>query len=264
MTKPPDQPVSRPLRSGDPNHFEEDRMSTVSPDRATDAETTSARWSWLYRVGGVAALITLVAIPVQAFVFIAWPWPSNALESFTLLQSNKLIGLLNLDLLYVVDNALLILVFIALYIALRRTSESFAAIATALGLAGVVALFASNTAFEMLYLSDGYAAATTEAERSMFLAAGQAMLATYSGTTYQVSYVLGSISGIILSAVMLRSSAFGKVTGYVGIFSFAFGLGLYVPEIGTYLALISVIPFLAIWYILVAIKLFRLGRTAEG
>lgn len=42
----------------------------------------------------------------------------------------------------------------------------------------------------MLYLSNQYAAATTEAQRDLFLAAGEAALAAYRGTAFDVYYVL--------------------------------------------------------------------------
>jgi hypothetical protein len=60
-------------------------------------------------------------------------------------------------------------------------------------------------AFEMLTLSNQYATATMDVERSIFLAAGEAMLATWQGTAFDVSYVLSAIAILIVSAVMLRS-----------------------------------------------------------
>ena len=38
-------------------------------------------WKPLYRVGGVAALITAVLIPLQIIVFIAWPPPLEGTAS---------------------------------------------------------------------------------------------------------------------------------------------------------------------------------------
>jgi hypothetical protein len=49
--------------------------------------------------------------------------------------------------------------------------------ATGLRLLAVVMLMAANPAMEMLSLSEQFAAATTEAQRSTALAAGQALLA---------------------------------------------------------------------------------------
>jgi hypothetical protein len=224
-----------------------------------------SRWNWLYKVAGTAALITVAFIPIQMVLFIAWPPPgfepnsNTVIGWFTLFHHHRLLGLIQLDLLLIVDQVLAIPIVLALYVALRRASESIMAIATALGLVAVAAYLASNTAFPMLSLSERYAAATTNEQRSMFVAAGQAMLALYSGTAFQVSYVLGSVVLVITAVVMLRSHIFSKATAYAGILSSVIGLGLFVPKIGLVLALISV-PFLAIWDILIARRFFQLGQ----
>ena len=85
------------------------------------------------------------------------------------------------------------------------------------------------------------------------------MLATYQGTAFHVSYVLGSVAGIIIGAVMLRSNIFSRVTAYAGILGNVVGFGLYVPTIGLFLSVISG-PILWIWYILIARRLLQLGR----
>jgi hypothetical protein len=225
-------------------------MSQAMPDTS---------WKPLYRVGGAAALITAVLIPLQIVVFVAWPPPleGTVSEWFTLFEDNWLLGLLSLDLLLIVDYVLLVPIVLALYVALRRVSESWMAVATALYFVAIAAYFASNTAFEMLSLSDQYAAATTDAQRTMYLAAGQAMLATFEGTAFQVSYVLASLAGIIIGAVMQRSDIFSKVAAYALILGDVIGPGLYVPTIGIFLSVISV-PVLWIWYVLIARRLIQL------
>ncbi|HVO70622.1 MAG TPA: hypothetical protein VMT24_11285, partial [Aggregatilineaceae bacterium] len=157
-------------------------------------ESADGGWNWLYKVGGIAALIIAVCIPIQIIVYMAWPPPTTVMGYFTLFQNNKLLGLLDLDLLIVTDTTLGIPVLLGLYVALKRANPSFMAIALALGLVATVSYFASNTSFNMLALSDQYAAATTEAQRSTALAAGQAMLAIYNGTAFHMNYILGAIS----------------------------------------------------------------------
>ena len=235
-------------------------MSQLKPNQLTDAETADSRWNWLYRVGGAAVLISVVLIPISIIDYIAWPPPSTAIDSFTLFQNNRLAGLMSLDLMYLVGNVLAIPILLALYVALRRASESFMAIATALGFVGIVALFASRPAFDMLYLSEQYAAATTDAQRAMFLAAGEAMLAIFNGTAFHLHYIFGAIALLIVSFVMLRSNVFSKATAYVGIIANVLVFGLYVPKIGIVLSIISVFPFLLMWYILIARRLFQLGQ----
>ena len=173
-------------------------------------------------------------IPIQVLVFIVWPPPleGTAVDWFALFQDNRLVGLLDLDLLLVADNVLLVPILLALYVLLRRDSESLMAMATAFGFLGIVFFIASNPAFEMLSLSHQYAAATTEAQRSTFLAAGEAMLATWQGTAFQAAYLLGSFAGIMIGAVMLRSAVFSNLTGWMAILGNAIGLGLYVPASG--------------------------------
>jgi len=227
--------------------------------QVTDTDTTDSRWNWLYKVAGMAALLTAVLIVVQMIVFILWPPPGTAIETFTLFQDDVLQGFLALDLLYVIDNALLIPILLALYVALRRSNESFMLIAVAFGFVGIAALFASNPAVNMHTLSGQYAAAGTDAQRALFLAAGEAMLAVYTGTAYHVSLILGSVALVILSIVMLQDKRFSKATAYMGILANGLALGLYVPKYGIYFLLFSVL-FLLAWYILIARNLFQLGQ----
>jgi hypothetical protein len=86
----------------------------------------------------------------------------------------------------------------------------------------------------MLSLSDQYAAATTEAQRTMLLAAGQAMLAinrfsspgAHPGAGGYMSLLLIAVAGLITSSVMLRSDVFNRATAYVGILASAISVNL--------------------------------------
>jgi hypothetical protein len=238
----------------------ESTSTSQKPADTPRAETRESTWKALYRVGGAAALTVVLLYVIQIIVFVVSPPPDSVIGFFTLFHKNVLLGLLDLDLLSLADYALFIPMFLALYLALRRASPSFMTIATALGLVGIATYFASNTAFEMLSLSNQYAAVTTEAQRASLVASGQAMLAIYQGTAFYVSYTLLAIAPLIISAVMLRSNIFGKVTAYVGIGANVLAFGLFVPTIiGVYLSIVSAVGLL-IWYILIARKLFLLAQ----
>ncbi len=226
-------------------------------NQITGAET--ADWKNLYKIGGAAALLSAVFFPVQIGVFIVYPPPDTVIGWFTLLQNNKLLGLLDLDLLLVADEALAIIIFLALYAALRRVNRSFMAIGTVIAIVSAVLFIGLNPAFGMLSLSVHYAAAATDVQRSILLAAGEAMIATWQGTAFHTSYIIGSIASIIISAVMLPGKIFSKATAYFGILANVISLGLYVPKIRVYISVFSVV-FLWIWYILIARKLFQLAR----
>jgi hypothetical protein len=216
-------------------------------------------WQTLHRLGGVSALAVLVLIPIQMVVFFLWPPPSSVIGWFTLFQDNALVGLLDMDLLLIVDYLLLIGVFSALWAFLRRANESLMAIALILQLVATATYLASTVAFEMLTLSNQYATATTEAERSIFLAAGQAMLTTWQGTAFDVSYVLSALVILTVSAVMLRSGVFSRTAAYAGLSA---GVLALVPPtagtIGVVFSLVSLVP-MVIWLAMIARRLLRSG-----
>jgi hypothetical protein len=211
--------------------------------------------------GGVAALAMLVLMAIQIVVYAIWPPPGTVAGYFALFQDSWLLGLLSLDLLYIADSILLILIYLALFVVLRRAGESAALIAVVLGIAGIAAYFASNTAFEMLSLSHQYSTVATDAQRAVFLSAGQVMLETYKGTAFDIYYVLNTVVLFIFSPLMLRSKLFSKTTAYLG---FAAGVLMIVPSsagaLGLYFSLASLAPW-AVWLVLVGRRLLRLGRS---
>jgi hypothetical protein len=62
---------------------------------------------------------------------------------------------------------------------------------------------------------------------------------------------------------MLKSHIFSKVTAYMRIASSVCDFGLFVPTIGIYISIFSVL-FLFIWNILIARRLFQLGQNSQA
>jgi Domain of unknown function (DUF4386) len=230
-------------------------------DRVVVAPQPTPSWRTLYRAAGVAALITAVLVPIQLAVFIAYPFPETVTGWFQLLQDNPLAGLVDLDLLLVVDNVLLVVIALALYVALRPVSPSVTTMATGLWLLAIVLFVASNPALELLALSDRFAAAASEAQRSAVVAAGEALLAGWDGTAFQVGYVTGQLAGIMVGLVMLRSRRFGRAVPYTLIAGNVVGFGLYLPTVGLAISALSGLVLWA-WYLLIAPRLFRLERRS--
>ncbi len=241
--------------------------SSESPSvvRSTSADDHGRITAWrpLYVLGAAAALTVVALVPVGAAVYFVWPPPSTVAGYFTAFHASALVGLLNQDLLLLVDQVLMIVVTLALYVALRRTSESLMAIAVVLGIVGATLFIASNTAFAMLGLSTQYAAATSEPQRAAYLAAGEGVLAGYQGTAFVAGYVLTGLADLIMALVMLRSSIFGRPAAYVGI---VYGIAALVPPIastgtvGLVFSFASLVPML-VWLVLIARILLRLDKS---
>jgi hypothetical protein len=237
-------------------------------DRIADA----SRWRGLYRLGGVAALLIAVLLLGEIAVYAALPSPRTPAEHFALFRQNWLAGLLTLDLLGMICYLLFIPTILALYLALRSTSPAVMAVATALFFVGIADFFATNTAFPVLSLSNQYAAATTEAERASILAAGRAMFTLFDENAFLVSYVIVSASWTMISAAMLRSKAFSRITACAGMAAGAAGILAVVLEhavpkqalavaIGLYFA---AIVFLLAWVVLVGRRLPQLTLSSAA
>ena len=212
-------------------------------------------WKYLRKIGGMAALTIVALIPIQMIVFFLWPPPTTVIGWFSLLQQQPLIGLIDMDLLLIIDYVLILIVVLSLWSILRRTNESLMAIALLLQIVSVATYFSSTVAFEMLSLSNQYTAAITDMERFTSLAAGQAMLTTWQGTAFNVSYILGAIALLAISYVILRSHIFGKFTAWIGILT---SVLMFIPPsagmIGLIMSVVSVPPT-AIWLFLVGRRL---------
>jgi len=245
------------------------------------AEIADATGNGLCKTGGLAALVCalmyLITLGIYIPAYRTGPPPGTVLEWFTLFQANPLTGLFFLGLADIVIMILWGPMSLALYAALKPSNKTWSLIATTFVFVGMAVYLATNTAFSMLSLSHQYAAATTEAEKSTVLAAGQAMLAVSEGTGGQYAGMpLAWLAGLIFSVVMLRSKAFSKATAWVGIL----GLGLLLASIpfagytttGPTTAVVSAIIAVTYigggllslaWYILIGLGLLKLGQP-EG
>jgi hypothetical protein len=216
-------------------------------------------------LAGVAALIAGPLTIIDIMVYVIWPQPSTITAWFSLFHENWIVGLLDLDFLGMIIYIIVVPAIIALYLILRRTSLSWATVGAVLTFVGMAAYFASNTGISMLSLSGQYAAATTDAQRAMFLAAGQAVIAIFMGPAFTTSFCIVSSSLLVTAVVMLRSSGFSGKVAYVGVIANVAGLAEFLPAPFAFLIVVSLVNAigLGIWFILVGRRLWQLGQAGQ-
>jgi hypothetical protein len=241
-------------------------------------------WKIIFVLGGLAAILAVVFFrryfgtelhTFNGFGIFDVPeaMPTRAAEWFVLLQKDKFVGLALFGVVDLINYALVGLIFLALYGALRQVNKGAMLVATSTGLMGIAVYFASNQALSMLSLSTKYAEAVSNTESEMFKAAGEALLAIHDpgslnqGVGIYASLFFVLVAGLIISIVMLRSTVFNKATAIVGILANGIALFYFVglvfaPEIVWLPPSLSA-PLRLIWYILIAIKLFQLGSKAN-
>ena len=109
------------------------------------------------------------------------------------------------------SNLLTLLLYAALAVVLWRVSRSAVVIALGLGGIGMAAYMSSPRPIEMLHLARAYAEAGP-AEGAALLATGEGMLATWTGTAFDVYYVLNFAALLIFGILIYRSTVFSRAT----------------------------------------------------
>ncbi len=244
-------------------------MADLESDRTPGDATVDAGWRPVCRIGGVAAMILIAySLATMVQLVLLGGQPTTAAEAFDLLQRSRLVGLLRLDLPTLFVMPLYYLLFFGIYAGLRRTDRALAGLATALAFVGVTLFLATPSALSLASLSDKYAAASSQTLRDQLTAAAEAILAAdmWHGTGATIGGILLQTAAVWVSVLMLRGSAFGKPTAYVGILTHGLDLahiiaGLFAPKAGFVLMAIGG-PLYLVWFPLVGRRLLQLGRAS--
>lgn len=248
-------------------------MPQAEPAQSAAAKSADPCWGGLFKAGGVAPFVTMAVYLTEMFAIILGgmsgeAYPVTASDWVSLFQRNRIVALLYLNALDVFSISILGIMFLALYVALKRFDESYAAMAAFFAFLGV-AIFVSARAdmgATVLALSDQYAAATTQAQMEQLLATAQVLNSLGHATPETLGFFFMAIGGLIFSIVILRSSTFNRAIAYVGILGGAMTvfhrLSMFIlPSIAGVLMPLSGLLWL-IWWILAGLRLIRLGRTS--
>lgn len=231
------------------------------------SDTPEARWKDLYIVGGICGIVTSILIVLAIVIYFIWPYQpglTSPADIFSTIQNNTFQGLMSLDFMMVVGTFTLIPFFLAVYISTKQANESYALIALVFGLISCILAFFMRPIAEMFYLSGQYAAATTDAARNQYLAAGEALSALFNGTSWILYMITFGVELLISSLLMLKIKAFSKATAWLGIIQ---NLGIFsvfaviIPETAPITTVLNLVctSIWTIWNILVARTLFQLA-----
>lgn len=235
--------------------------------QAIPAELTGIKRQSLYTFAGIFALILLLYSLATILIMVTTGGQPKTIEDiFTMLQDNRILGLLRLDLLTVFIMPLYYVLFLSFLIALWRTNPVYTGLAALLAFAGLTLFLATPSVFSYLSLSDQYAAAATETQRAQLIAAGNAIYASdmWHGTGALIGGLLLQTGGVLISVIMLKSEAFGKTAAWVGIMTHGLDLAhilvwFVAPAVGN-IIMYAAGPLYLVWFPIIALRLFRLGR----
>ncbi len=247
-------------------------------------QITSSKWKLLYWAGAIAPLVALVFYLSEFSILILGkePYPTNIAGWYAIFQHGKLLGLWYLNALDILSFAFLGIMFLALYMAIRHVHPSLMMIALYFALLGVVVFIVPRVLhLALLPLSDLYASATTEAQRTLYLTAGEALSQVSSATPQTLGFLFMALAGLIISVVRLfpppsipprreggrARYPLSKAAAYVGIVGFVAALANYIsrlfaPAIAEMLMPINGLLWFA-WWIMVSVGLFKLAKRSS-
>jgi hypothetical protein len=216
----------------------------TSVNQLPNTNPSETRWNWLYYIGSIAALIVFVVFLIGIIGILTRGSQLAVINGwFTPLQNNWLVVLFKLNagfseikhdslnvlnLLDVVIMLLMGMMFLALYVALRRANHLWSLLAASLPFLGIVIFLITHTA-------------------------GRSGL---------------PVGGLIISAIILRSKIFGKANAYLGIIAsallfFAGDLGTTIFTSSMIIAILIGLGYVMwmIWFALTGCSLFQLRHS---
>lgn len=212
----------------------------------------------LYRATWILSLLMLFIIPLQILIYVLAPPPESVEGLFLLFIKNPFLGLLSLDFLYLFNNIIVAVLYVALFSLLFRERPATSLLALLFGLIGVACYYPSNPAFEMMTLSHQFSQTAAESQH-LYLAAGEAVMAAYTGTAFNTYYVLSTLCLLLFSYSLLKSPQF---KGSIGLWGLASGFFMIIPSsagtIGIIFSLLSLIP----WVVFVALLMVHFRKLA--
>ena len=222
-------------------------------------------WKCLYRVGGISALLLGLAYLVITALFVAVGAPPKETEAhLRYLAGNTRVwwGILGLS---VLTDFLFVPVAASLYFALKGINRTAMLFATAcVGLFVVLDLALTWTNYAVLItLSGNYAAATSDAQRAIIVAAANYPSALLGSPLFGVYVILVPGVGFLLTGLVMLRGIFSKTTGYLGLVSGILAIisvvgPIFVSSSGVTVIIASALS--TVWIFFVGYRLYRLGQ----
>ena len=237
-------------------------------------DNSEKQWKIIYKIGAVTTIIVLCGIILDMVVGTITggniaELPQTAIERFNQFKETPLLGLYNLDLLNIINQIIIIPSIFALYAAHRDTNKPSALLSLILFLVGTTIFVTSNTALTMLDLSQKYFAASSEEQRMLLAAAGEAMLAkgSHGSLGVFIGFALPTFANALMSCVMLKGNIFSRANSYIGIIGNSLMviyiiMVTFMPSVEK-MALVFAMPaglLLMTWMIMFTIKLFKMSK----
>lgn len=220
---------------------------------------------WLYRVGGISALLLGIAYIITIPLYVqagAPPLGGEAKLAYLAGKTAVWWAILGLS---VLTDFLFVPVALSLYLALKGINRNAMLVATAfVGLFVVLDLAVTWPNYaSLITLSSNYVAATNDIQRATYVGAANYASAVLTSSLEAVYSILVLSVGILLIGLVMLEGIFRKSTAYLGVATGILGIvsvvgPFFVSALSVTIIITSVLTTL--WVLFVGIRLYRLGQ----
>ena len=242
-------------------HIETGMRSVAQQNTAEIVGGPDPAWRGLYKIGGILAIVYMVLsliVPAVMLFLKSYDFNMDVPTLLTFIAQNRLWWIVWQGLI-LESSILLIVTYVALFVALKHLNNAYAAIGAIVGSVTEILFMAYYPILlGLVYLSDQYVAAA-DAQKTLIAAAAEGLLAQNNAFN-PVYEPLFALSILILSLVMLKG-VFPKSIAYLGIATFVacfVGMALW-PLVGV--GYFWWWLFALVWFIAVGWKLYQLGAS---
>lgn len=221
---------------------------------------------WLYRVGGISAIVFGIAYIVIIALYVpmgARPSGAEAWLAYIAANTTTWWAILGLS---VLTDFLLVPVALALYLALKGINKNAMLVATAfVGLFVVLDLTLTWTNYAAgIALSSNYATATNDAQRAVFVAAAIYPSSVVAANLLFVYNSLTLAVGTLVTGLVMLKGIFSKATAYVGVATGILGIvavasSFFSSSFSTVTIILTSVLTTA-WFLFVGYRLYRFGH----
>lgn len=222
---------------------------------------------WLYRVGGIAAIVLVVGYFLSMLTYI-WvgDQPASGIEAQLAYFAEHAAGWWVIVFLMVITDLLLVPIFFGIYLALKHINKGLMLVALTFTafLFVILDLAVTWTAYSTMIIAGvSYATATTEVQRAALTAAAaypSAIAVSPLAGTYSIVF---PAVGVLFAGLVMLKGVFNKATAYIGV---AMGLTGILFMGSFFIESLDVIRYInamlaIVFYLLAGVQLYKLGRA---
>ena len=222
-------------------------------------------WKWLYRVGGISALVLGIAYIVIIALYVPVGAPPSGAEARLAYIAGNIAAWWAILGLSVVTDFLFLPVVLALYVALKGINRNLMLIATAfMSLFVVLDLTITWPNYAALITFSGsYGTIANEAQQAATVAAANYASVVLESSLISVYIILVPGLGILMTGLVMLRGIFNKTTAYLGIATGIFAIvSVVVPFFVSALGLTAILASIltTVWLLFVGYRLNRLGQ----